>query len=60
MNRITETVPPINEATAAVINALSASPLRARGRPSNVVATAVDAPGIPSIMELMAPPYIAP
>ena len=45
---------------AAVISALSASPLRARGRPSNVVATAVDAPGIPSIMELIAPPYIAP
>ena len=30
------------------------------GRPSNVVATAVDAPGIPSMTELIAPPYMAP
>ena len=55
-----EMVPPMKEAIAAVINALSALPLRARGRPSKVVATAVEAPGIPSMIELIAPPYIAP
>ena len=60
VNNTTEMVPPTNEATAAAIKALSASPLSAIGRPSNVVATAVDAPGIPNIIELMAPPYIAP
>jgi hypothetical protein len=53
-------VPPTKEATAAAVKALSAKPCLARGRPSNVVATAVDAPGIPSITEDMAPPYIAP
>ena len=56
----TEMVPPTNEAVAAATRARSAIPLRASGRPSKVVATAVDAPGMPSMMELIAPPYIAP
>ena len=60
VKRITETVPPTNEPTAAAVNAVMASPLTARGLPSKTVATAVEAPGIPSITELMAPPYIAP
>jgi hypothetical protein len=34
--------------------------LPARGRPSNVVATAVEAPGMPSVTDEIAPPYIAP
>ena len=53
-------VPPVNEASAAVIKARSALPFRANGRPSKVVATAVEAPGMPSVMEEMAPPYMAP
>ena len=53
-------VPPTNEAVAAATSALSAMPFMASGRPSNTVATAVEAPGIPSMIELMAPPYIAP
>ena len=55
-----ETVPPMNDATAAVTRARLARPCMANGRPSNVVATAVDAPGIPSVIELIAPPYMAP
>ncbi len=55
-----EMVPPTNEATAAAVNALSANPCLASGLPSKVVATAVDAPGIPNITDEMAPPYIAP
>jgi len=35
-------------------------PFSAIGLPSNVVATAVEAPGIPSVIEEIAPPYIAP
>ena len=60
VNRTTEMVPPTNDAVAAATRALSASPCRASGRPSKVVATAVEAPGMPSMMELMAPPYMAP
>ena len=60
VNSSTDTVPPKNEAEAAAISALSASPFRAMGRPSKVVATAVEAPGMPSMMELIAPPYMAP
>jgi hypothetical protein len=60
VNRMMEIVPPMNEAVAAVTRAWSASPFNAMGRPSKVVATAVDAPGMPSMMELMAPPYMAP
>jgi hypothetical protein len=60
VNRITEMVPPTKEAAAATTSARSASPFIAIGRPSKVVATAVEAPGIPSMMELMAPPYMAP
>ena len=60
VNRMTEIVPPTNDAVAAVISALSASPCSASGRPSKVVATAVDAPGMPSMIEEMAPPYMAP
>jgi len=53
-------VPPTKDATAAAISARPARPCSAMGRPSNVVATAVEAPGIPSRIELIAPPYIAP
>ena len=60
VNRITDMVPPTNDATAAATSALSAMPLSASGRPSKVVATAVDAPGIPSMIDEMAPPYMAP
>ena len=60
VNKIIEIVPPINEAAAAVNSASPDFPCCAIGRPSNVVATAVDAPGIPSRIELTAPPYIAP
>ena len=60
VNSTTEIVPPMNDATAAAVNALSARPFCASGRPSNTVATAVDAPGMPRVMELMAPPYMAP
>ena len=60
VNRMTEIVPPTNDAVAAAISALSALPCSASGRPSKVVATAVEAPGIPSMIELMAPPYMAP
>ena len=55
-----EIVPPMKEAVAATTSAVSALPCSASGRPSNVVATAVEAPGIPSMIELMAPPYMAP
>ena len=60
VNRITDTVPPTNDATAAAISASPALPCNAIGRPSKVVATAVEAPGMPSRIELIAPPYIAP
>ena len=60
VNRTTPTLPPTKDAVAAATSALSARPFMAMGRPSNVVATAVDAPGIPSMIELMAPPYMAP
>ena len=60
VNRTTEMVPPTNDAVAAATSALSANPCMASGRPSKVVATAVEAPGMPSMMELMAPPYMAP
>jgi len=55
-----DTVAPAKDARAATTNATCALPARAKGRPSKVVATAVDAPGIPNVMEDMAPPYIAP
>ena len=55
-----ETVPPANDAKAAATSATCALPANARGRPSNVVATAVDAPGIPRVIDDIAPPYIAP
>ena len=54
------TVPPTKEAMAATTSASRARPCIASGRPSNVVATAVDAPGMPSVIEEIAPPYIAP
>ena len=60
VNSRIEIVPPKKEARAAAVRALSACPLSASGRPSKVVATAVDAPGMPSMIELMAPPYMAP
>ena len=60
VKRILDTVPPMNEAIAAVTSARLALPFNASGLPSKVVATAVEAPGIPSVIELIAPPYIAP
>ena len=60
VNSTTETVPPTKDAVAAATSALSASPLSASGRPSKVVATAVEAPGMPSMIEEIAPPYMAP
>ena len=60
VNNTTEMVPPMNEAMAAAVSALSARPDCASGRPSKTVATAVDAPGMPRVMELIAPPYMAP
>ena len=60
VNRITDMVPPMNDATAAAVSAWSAWPVVASGRPSNTVATAVEAPGMPRVMELIAPPYMAP
>ncbi len=54
------TVPPTNEASAAVTSARPARPCRASGLPSKVVATAVEAPGMPSVIDEIAPPYIAP
>ena len=60
VNKMTEIVPPTKDATAAAIRARPACPFCAMGRPSKVVATAVEAPGIPSKIEDTAPPYIAP
>ena len=60
VNRMIEMVPPTNDATAAATKARSARPCSAIGRPSKVVATAVDAPGIPSMIDEIAPPYMAP
>ena len=60
VNSTTEMVPPTNDAVAAATSAWSASPFKAMGRPSKVVATAVEAPGMPSMIEEMAPPYMAP
>ena len=54
------TVPPTKDARAAVTKARLALPCNANGRPSNVVATAVEAPGIPSVTDDIAPPYMAP
>ena len=47
VNKITDTVPPTKEPTAAAVKAVIASPLTAKGLPSKTVATAVEAPGIP-------------
>ena len=60
VKKMLATVPPMKDATAAVTSACSARPFNASGRPSKVVATAVEAPGMPSMIELIAPPYIAP
>ena len=60
VNSTLATVPPTKEAMAAVTSASRALPCRASGRPSKVVATAVEAPGMPSVMDEMAPPYMAP
>jgi hypothetical protein len=60
VNRMTAMVPPIKDANAAPVKAKSAKPCFANGRPSKVVATAVDAPGMPSIIDEIAPPYMAP
>ena len=50
----------MKEAIAAAVKALSALPAMASGRPSKTVATAVEAPGMPRVIELIAPPYMAP
>ena len=60
VNSTVEIVPPIKEARAAVTSATCAFPDKARGRPSKTVATAVEAPGIPNVIDEIAPPYIAP
>ena len=60
VKRMIETLPPMKDARAAVTSARLARPWSASGRPSKVVATAVEAPGMPSVIELIAPPYIAP
>ena len=60
VNRTTEIVPPTKDATAAAISASPALPCCAIGLPSKVVATAVDAPGMPSRIDEIAPPYMAP
>ena len=60
VNKTLETVPPTNDAKAAVTKARLAFPLSASGRPSKVVATAVDAPGMPYVIDEIAPPYMAP
>ena len=60
VNRTTDMVPPTKDAVAAATKALSAFPCIASGRPSKVVATAVEAPGMPSMIEEIAPPYMAP
>ena len=60
VKRIFAIVAPAKDASAAAINAICARPCSANGRPSKVVATAVDAPGIPSATDEIAPPYIAP
>ena len=50
----------MKEAIAAEITACAALPCSAIGRPSKVVATAAESPGMPSRIELIAPPYIEP
>ena len=60
VNSTTEIVPPTKDAAAAATRARSAFPAIAIGRPSNVVATAVEAPGMPSMIDDIAPPYMAP
>ena len=60
VNSTTDTVPPMKEAIAAAMRAWSPLPAMASGLPSKTVATAVDAPGMPRVMEEMAPPYMAP
>ena len=60
VNSTVATVPPTNEASAAVTSARLARPFSAKGRPSKVVATAVEAPGMPKVTDEIAPPYIAP
>ena len=60
VKRMFATVPPMNDARQAVTSARSAWPLSASGRPSKVVATAVEAPGMPRVIDEIAPPYMAP
>ncbi len=60
VNIMLDTVAPANEASAAAISAICALPCSASGLPSKVVATAVDAPGMPSATDEIAPPYMAP
>ena len=60
VNSTFDTVPPTKDAMAAATSARRALPIMASGRPSKVVATAVEAPGMPSVIDEMAPPYMAP
>src|ERR1700754_284933 len=54
------TVPATNDATAAITNAGPARPARASGKPSNVLATVADSPGVLISTDVIVPPYIAP
>ena len=58
--RIAPIVPATNDAIAAITRAGPARPLRARGYPSNVLATVADSPGVLISTDVMVPPYIAP
>jgi hypothetical protein len=55
-----ESVPATNEPMAAVASAAPPRPLLAIAKPSMVVATEADSPGVLSRMEVVEPPYIPP
>ena len=56
--QIAENIPPNAEEHIAIISAFLASPLRAIGRPSKVVAAFDGVPGIPSKIAVMLPPVM--
>ena len=57
---IAPNVPPINELIAAIVSALPAFPVLARGYPSKLVATVPATPGAFISIEEVDPPKIAP
>ena len=57
---IVEIVPATKEPTAAVARAAPPRPALAIGKPSMVVATDEDSPGVLSRIEVVEPPYIPP